>query len=283
MITIGVPARNEERTIEKTVESLREQKLPENTRHEIIVCVNDSTDKTAEIVRRIASEDKRVRVIEAKDTGKSNALNLIAENVHKNSDILVFTDADAVLGNEAVAKLVDCLDAEQQLQAVSAVPAFEEREGRNLVERMAIAQAKTWTAKHLCGALLAIRKKAYAKIPKDIGSDDVWLSLAIGLDRIKLLPEVKVLVSAPTNLRDFINQRIRWHVGQMQMEQTEKGSKITPELFSKERFRKILRLSNFEKLLLAPALLIRFYTKFAARKALREGKFQGGWAPPKRA
>jgi len=76
-ISIGIPARNEEKTIAETVNALRNQRLPAGTKAEIMVCVNASADRTAEIVREIAWQDKRVVLLETARAGKHNALNLM--------------------------------------------------------------------------------------------------------------------------------------------------------------------------------------------------------------
>jgi len=90
-----VPARNEERTIAKAVISLAEQ--PEV--REIVVVNDQSTDATGEILRRLASEQPRLRVIETGSlpagwVGKNHAAWLGAQKA--SCDWLLFTDADAV-------------------------------------------------------------------------------------------------------------------------------------------------------------------------------------------
>ena len=90
-----VPARNEERTIGLSVASLAEQ--PEV--HEIIVVNDQSTDATGEILRRLAAEQPKLRVVDAGPlpagwVGKNHAAWLGAEKA--SCDWLLFTDADAV-------------------------------------------------------------------------------------------------------------------------------------------------------------------------------------------
>lgn len=59
-LSIVVPARNEERQIEKCVRSLLAQRYP---RFEVLVVDDRSTDATARIVERIAAQDARLRSI----------------------------------------------------------------------------------------------------------------------------------------------------------------------------------------------------------------------------
>lgn len=58
LVSIGLPVYNEERFIDATLRSLRAMDWPNL---EIIVCDNASTDATADIVRRHAAEDSRLR------------------------------------------------------------------------------------------------------------------------------------------------------------------------------------------------------------------------------
>jgi glycosyltransferase involved in cell wall biosynthesis len=101
-ITAIVPARNEEVVIAACVESLALQ--PEIA--EIIVIDDQSTDKTAEIVRGLGSKIPRLRLLETREVpagwvGKNNAVALGAREA--TSPWLLFTDADAELQAGAAA------------------------------------------------------------------------------------------------------------------------------------------------------------------------------------
>src|SRR5438309_2658198 len=90
-----IPARNEERTIAQAAISLAEQpEIPE-----IIVVDDQSSDGTAGILRRLAAEQPKLRVVEGEElppgwVGKNRAAWLGAQKAA--CDWLLFTDADAV-------------------------------------------------------------------------------------------------------------------------------------------------------------------------------------------
>jgi cellulose synthase/poly-beta-1,6-N-acetylglucosamine synthase-like glycosyltransferase len=93
-ITAIVPARNEEAVIATCVESLAKQ--PEIA--EILVVNDQSTDKTAEIVRGLMAKIPHLRLLETGEippgwVGKNNAVWLGAREAK--SPWLLFTDADA--------------------------------------------------------------------------------------------------------------------------------------------------------------------------------------------
>jgi len=105
-ISAIVPARNEEAVIAACVESLAQQE--EIT--EILVVNDQSTDRTAEIVRALAEKHPRLRLLESRELpagwlGKNHAVGLGAHEAK--GDWFLFTDADAVHENDSAAKALD--------------------------------------------------------------------------------------------------------------------------------------------------------------------------------
>lgn len=96
LISVLVPARNEESNIGACLESLRKQDYPN---YEILVLDDDSSDNTATIVQDIASSDTRVRLLRGKPlpegwAGKTFACHQLAAEAR--GSWLLFTDADTV-------------------------------------------------------------------------------------------------------------------------------------------------------------------------------------------
>ncbi|MEW6357500.1 MAG: glycosyltransferase [Planctomycetota bacterium] len=94
LVSIMVPARNEERNIRECVESLLAQDYPN---FEVIVANDRSTDRTAEIVREMSAGCAKLRLVEVHGlpegwTGKNNALHTAVQEAR--GDYFVFTDAD---------------------------------------------------------------------------------------------------------------------------------------------------------------------------------------------
>lgn len=94
-LSIVVPARDEERSIERCIRSLLAQDFLD---FEVIAIDDRSTDSTPQILERLAREDSRLRVIEGDELpagwiGKPWAL---AQGVrHARGSWLLFTDADS--------------------------------------------------------------------------------------------------------------------------------------------------------------------------------------------
>jgi glycosyltransferase involved in cell wall biosynthesis len=100
LISVIIPAYNEEKLIEKTLISLKNQRYKPI---ELIVVDNNSTDKTAEIARKYAD-----KVLFLKKKGASLSRNFGAENAK--GEYLFFLDADSRLSQKATLKAVENMD-----------------------------------------------------------------------------------------------------------------------------------------------------------------------------
>jgi chlorobactene glucosyltransferase len=95
--TIIVPARNEARNIERCVRSLLAQDYPD---FELIVVNDGSTDKTPEILARLAKENPRLKVLNLEESlppgwaGKPHAMQRGYEAARPQSEWFLFSDAD---------------------------------------------------------------------------------------------------------------------------------------------------------------------------------------------
>lgn len=220
MITIGIPTYNEEKVIEATINSVLVQISSDD---EIIVVASGCTDNTVPLVQAIAETDKRVRLItEDERKGKASALNLIIQNAR--ADVIVQTDGDVVLDQNAVGQLVKHFE-DPEIGGVSGkpVPIIPEdnlfydwtvMSYRKIgeVREVATKQGEFW---HLSGYLLAFRKKALPSVPFAKGAVDAWMGRVIQQNGYKMVyePEAEVLVKAPLTIKDFVAQKARVRAG----------------------------------------------------------------------
>ncbi|SHO43217.1 glycosyltransferase [Desulfopila aestuarii] len=114
LVSIIVPACNEEKTIEPALKSLLAQNYP----HLEIIVVNDrSTDATAQLLERLQCESSRpfsvltISELPSGWLGKSHALQTGAN--HATGEILIFTDADIEMEQTTVSRAVRVLETEQ--------------------------------------------------------------------------------------------------------------------------------------------------------------------------
>jgi len=116
LISICVPARDEEKNIRRCVESLLAQTYPN---FEIIVLDDRSTDSTPAILADLSSRDARLRVLHGSDlpsgwAGKPHALHQTSASAR--GEWLCFVDADTFSAPEAIASCyVKALETEADL------------------------------------------------------------------------------------------------------------------------------------------------------------------------
>ncbi|HNS72178.1 MAG TPA: glycosyltransferase family 2 protein [bacterium] len=120
-VSLLVPARDEERTIGRCLESLCGQEYPDL---EIIVLDDHSGDQTARIVSARAAGDPRVRLVQGEPlpagwTGKNWACHQLSRAA--SGEILLFTDADNFHAPFAVARTVGWIE-KLDLDLFSAFP-----------------------------------------------------------------------------------------------------------------------------------------------------------------
>lgn len=106
LVSVIVPARDEERAIERTVRAFLAQTWPAL---ELIVVNDRSTDATGPILARLAAEDRRLVVVDNEEPppgwlGKPWALHQGSLRAH--GELLLFVDADVIYEPDAVAAAV---------------------------------------------------------------------------------------------------------------------------------------------------------------------------------
>lgn len=121
LVSILIPARNEERLIRECVESLAQQDYPN---FEVVVLNDKSTDRTGAILEDLSLQYPQIRIIQGKDlpqgwVGKNFACHTLASQAA--GDYFLFTDADTIhkphMLQSAVAMMLD-----QKLDFISMIP-----------------------------------------------------------------------------------------------------------------------------------------------------------------
>jgi chlorobactene glucosyltransferase len=102
LISVCIPARNEERNIRACVESILAQDYPN---FEVIVLDDRSTDGTTEILRQLATSDRKLKIVQGTDlpqgwAGKPHTL--FQASVAAHGEWLCFVDADTFLSRQTL-------------------------------------------------------------------------------------------------------------------------------------------------------------------------------------
>ncbi len=112
-VSVLVPARNEENSIQACVQSLLDQDYPD---YEVIVLDDQSSDGTPAILKQIASSQSRLKVHMGSIppeglAGKNWACAQLAQ--HSMGELLLFTDADTIYKPQALRLIVSALLGEK--------------------------------------------------------------------------------------------------------------------------------------------------------------------------
>ena len=142
-VSIIIPARNEEHNIRRCITSLLSQSYP-GDRYKIIVVNDNSTDKTEEIIKELASVDKKIHLISKGEprpgwTGKNSAcMEGAQEGV---GDYFCFIDADT----------------KSEFNLIEASVSFAEENSIDMLSVSPFQEIKSFTEKSLLpGVFLAI-------------------------------------------------------------------------------------------------------------------------------
>ncbi|KON33024.1 hypothetical protein AC477_02110 [miscellaneous Crenarchaeota group-1 archaeon SG8-32-1] len=226
LISLIVPAFNEEITIKKSIQSLIELDYPN---YEIIVIDDGSTDGTLSIAKEF-QKSKKVKVIHQTNSGKPKALN----NGIKNStgEIIVTVDADTNLKKDALKKISARFVNNNQIGAVAGnvkvipenslmniIQGTEYTVGINLVRK---AQSMLGCVMIVPGPIAALKREAVEKVglfSNDTFAEDFDITMKILEQGYKVQYEDTAIsyTDAPKNLEDFMKQRRRWYRGMLQV------------------------------------------------------------------
>lgn len=226
-VSIVLAGHNEERSLRKCLDSLREQTVHRLLRDIQIVVVDDgSTDRMREVAFELRDEGKCDLVLGLDQRGgKSAAVNLGISA--SRGDIVIIADVDTTLDRDALAVMASYFSD----PSVGAV-------GGNLGVRNAASSLMTrcqvieyaiglslgrcvadalGTLTIISGAFGAFRRTAFDSVggqDVEVGEDaDLTMKLRRAGWRLRFAPEAYALTDVPESIPAFIAQRLRWDRG----------------------------------------------------------------------
>ncbi len=115
-VSIVVPVRNAERTIDKTLSYLMELDYPAG-RLELILADGGSTDATVELIRRRQQEHPNIRLVEVADCKTPGHARNAALKVAK-GEFILFTDGDCAPSRDWVRRIIEPFAMDPQIGGV---------------------------------------------------------------------------------------------------------------------------------------------------------------------
>jgi len=228
--SIVIPAKNEERVIDRLLNSLSTLNYPVNKR-EIIIVEDGSTDKTNEICMSYAKEHANVKILHQNvSNGKPSALNFGLAQAK--GDIVAVFDADSVLAPDALMAVVDYFEDSKVAAVQGRTASINPKE--NMLTQFIAYEEAVWCEAYLRGKdvlnLFVHLRGSCQFIRRDIlqqlqGFDEAVLSEDMEISarliendyKIRYASDVVALQESPSTLKTLFQQRTRWFRGTMEV------------------------------------------------------------------
>lgn len=225
LLTIIVPAYNEQTSIRRCIESLLNQDYKGSK--EIIVVNDGSTDRTAAMAAQYP-----ITLLDLKqNVGKASALN---EGIKiAKGDIILFTDGDSNMCVDAVSSMVRCFSAHPDADIVTGQVLINKPEKFSFInccqmieyhieqEIVRYLQSLTDEIVVCPGPITAVKRHVCDKVPytNDTILEDADFSASLRENKfiIKLDPYAKIYTNAPETIKQWYKQRTRWWYGNLQV------------------------------------------------------------------
>lgn len=280
-VSVLIPAYNEEKSIQKTIESVLASDYDNIV--EILVLDNNSNDKTAQISKRLAKKYKKVKYVLAEKQGKANALNHGLEIAK--GELFAVIDADSFPQKDAIRKMVGFF--EDKKVGAATVPILARNKSKFFERLQAIEYSAIALTRKLLEAVdsiyvtpgpLALYRKSAVKQIGGFDSNNLtedieitWHLTAAGWKR-RMCLDTRVTSLVPNKFKAWFKQRQRWSMGGLQTIWKYKkhffkfdtmiGTFILP-FFILSSFLGLLGLSIFVYLIGSRILKQYFFLKFS--------------------
>lgn len=228
-VSVLIAARNEEKNIDKLLQSLYNQNFPKEF-YEVIIVDDNSEDNTKKIIEDFINnhKDLNIKVLNAESEGKKKAISQALHNAE--NELIMVTDADCELKStwiESVVSFYQEKKCKMILAPVLLSPANNLFEKMQVLEHLSLIASTAGSASIGCpvmcnGANMAYEREAALEVEKlrhdfNITSgDDMFLLEQFvkkyGHKNVKFFLNKSAIVETKTckTIKEFIRQRRRW-------------------------------------------------------------------------
>lgn len=221
LVSVVIPAYNEQENIEETIRSVQGLNYP---KLEILVIDDGSKDKTFKIAQKVARGDPRVKVFTKTNGGKASALNYgIARS---KGSVIATLDADSFVTPDALMKMIGYLEDPQVASVTPSLKVYEPKGALQRVQHVeylfGIFYRKVFSFLNVLhvtpGPFSIYRKEFFTKhggFDEKNATEDTEIALRIQSCNYKIENSIDAVVYtvSPNKFRALLDQRTRWYHG----------------------------------------------------------------------
>ena len=231
LISVLIPAYNEELVIERCLDSLRQSSYK---KIEVIVCNDASSDKTAALIRNYSRKYPSflLRLVSRRhNAGKASGLNYIGRR-YSNGELIMTLDADSLLEKDALKNVVKYFDDPAVAGVAANVRIIEESSVLGILQRfehlVSYRSKKFYTITNcelIIGGVASTYRHAVVKkvgyYDTDTVTEDIGLSIKIAAHgnkahRLLYAADVAAMTEGVADFKTLLRQRYRWKLGNLQ-------------------------------------------------------------------
>lgn len=226
-VSVVVPCYNEEKSVKLTVEHILNSNYPKD-KLEVIIANDGSKDDTLKVARELEKKYPNVRVLDKPNSGKADTLNSAIRMAR--GELVAVVDADSFPEKDSIKKMVGYFDDPKMGAVTSFV--FVRNKNHNFLTYIQSIEyvVMGWLRKLLDyvdsvyvtnGPLSLYRKDFLKKVggfdKKSITEDiEVTWNLLFHKYKTAMCLDARVDTLAPTKVKAWTRQRVRWGVGGIQ-------------------------------------------------------------------
>lgn len=266
LVSVIVPAYNEEKSIARCIEKLLAQDYKGEM--EIIVVNDGSRDKTPEITSQYPVKFINLTT----NGGKANALNRAIEDAK--GDIIIFSDGDSNMAKDAVSSLIRCFNANPTVDMVTGSVLINNPEKIKLLTycQMVEYHLEQEVTRHLqglngnvlvCpGPITAVKRRVCDEIKYSDETivEDADFTVNALKKSMKVIrdPYAKVYTNAPQTLKSWYKQRKRWWYGNLQVWNKHKPWSVRNPWMVYNYLSYIISVFSLIMMMLMPYLILQY-------------------------
>lgn len=232
LVSVVIPAFNEEKSIISCVSSVLQSNYPQN-KLEIVVINDGSTDNTIINLIKFKSKDNHdnLNIISQENSGKAHALNNGIQNYAK-GELIMCLDGDSIVTPDAIKNAVRYFEQNNVMAIASNLKIKKDKGLLNLIQRFEYAisyqmkKAQTiFNIEYIIGGVGSVfRKSILEKVyfyDTNTVTEDIDLTLKIIRNgnrdfRVIYGSDIVTYTQGALTIKDLIKQRYRWKWGRYQ-------------------------------------------------------------------